>query len=157
MAKKNAKPAEEAKAADGQPAPEGRAGTTAAYFREIFRKKPGLLNERSNKVLLKQWLKDHPGQTEVPKSVKANLANLKSVLRSKKRSKVASKEQAALPPGQQQTKVKKVPTGKQPLEQLEFQIDEAMILAKEIDRDRLDSVIGHLRSARNEVVWKLGK
>lgn len=157
MGKKRGRPPKDDQPANGKPASEGRKGTTAAYFRGIFRKQPGLLNERSNKVLLKRWLLDHPGETEVPKSVKANLANLKSVLRSKKRDKIAARKQAALPPEGKQTKVKKVPTGKQPLEQLEFQIDEAMILAKAIDRDTLESVINHLRSARNEVVWKLGK
>ena len=71
--------------------PEGGDGkeSTAGYFRKVFEEKPQWLNERSNKKLLKRWLADHPGQTEVPTSVKANLANLKSVLRSKRRSKVA--------------------------------------------------------------------
>ncbi len=156
MAKK-AKPPDENQGANGQTAGESGEGkeTTAGYFRKIFEDNPKLLNERSNKALLKRWLKDHPGQTEVPKSVKANLANLKSVMRSKQRSKVAARAQKKLAPGEK--KVATAPTGNTSLELLEYQIDECMILAKSIDRDRLASVIGHLRSARNEVVWKIGK
>ncbi len=154
MAKK-AKPPDENQGSNGQPAPEG-GETTAGYFRKIFQESPQLLNERSNKKLLKRWLADHPGQTEVPRSVKANLANLKSVMRSKQRSKVAARAQKKLPP-EEQTKVATVPTGDTQLELLEYQIDECLILAKTIDREALESIISHLRSARNEVVWKIGK
>lgn len=158
MAKRRGRPPKTAEAANGQTPPvEGGKENTSAYFKDIFKKQPALLKGRSNKVVLKQWLKDHPGHDEVPKSVKGTLANLKSVLRSKKRGKVAARKQEALPADQKQTRVAKVPTGKKPLEQLEFQIDEALILAKNIDRDRLASVIDHLRSARNEVVWRIGK
>jgi len=138
--------------------PEGGDGkeTTAGYFRKVFEESPHLLNERSNKKLLKCWLADHPGETEVPRSVKANLANLKSVLRSKQRSKVASRAQKKLAPGEQK-KVATVPTGDTQLELLEYQIDECMILAKSMDRDDLESIISHLRRARKEVVWKIGR
>ncbi len=137
--------------------PEGGDGkeSTAGYFRKVFQEKPQWLNERSNKKLLKRWLADHPGQTEVPTSVKANLANLKSVLRSKRRSNVARRAQKQQPVGEQ--KVAKVPTGDTQLELLEYQIDECLILAKSVDRDVLESVISHLRRAQNEVVWKIGK
>jgi len=141
---------------DNQDAGGNSKETTAGYFRKIFQENPKLLNERSNKKLLKRWLADHPGQTEVPKSVKANLANLKSVLRSKQRSKVAARAQKKLAPGEQK-KVATVPTGDTHLEMLEYQIDECLILAKSFDRDALESVISHLRRARNEVVWKIGK
>jgi len=155
---KKAKPTEETQGTNGQTAPEGAEGkeSTAGYFRTIFEKSPQLLNERSNKKLLKRWLADHPGQIEVPKSVKANLANLKSVMRSKQRTKVAVRAQKKLPP-EEQKKVARVPTGNTQLEALEHQIDECLILAKTIDRDALESIISHLRSARNEVVWKIGK
>ena len=150
MAKK-AKPPDDNQDASG----DGKE-TTAGYFRKIFLDHPELLNERSSKTLLKRWLADHPGQTEVPKSVKANLANLKSVLRSKQRSKVAARAQKKLAP-EEQKKVATVPTGNTKLELLEYQIDECLILAKTFDRDALESVISHLRRARNEVVWKIGK
>ncbi len=155
---KKAKPSDDNQSGAGQPAPEGSDDkeTTAGYFRKVFQESPRLLNERSNKKLLKRWLADHPGETEVPRSVKANLANLKSVLRSKQRSKVAARAQKKLPP-EEQTRVATVPTGDTQLELLEYQIDECLILAKSMDRDVLESVISHLRSARNEVVWKIGK
>jgi hypothetical protein len=160
MAKK-AKPSEENQGTNGQPAPApaGGAGgeTTAGYFRKIFQENPKLLTERSNKKLLQRWLVDHPEQTVVPKSVKANLANLKSVLRSHKRTKVAARAQKKLVGGPEQRKVATVPTGDTDLEQLEHQIDECLILAKNFDRESLQSVITLLRRARNEVVWKIGK
>ncbi len=159
MAKK-AKPPGEDSDGNGRstPAPDGGASkeTTAGYFRKIFQENPKLLQERSNKKLLRRWLADHPGQTVVPKSVKANLANLKSVLRSKKRSRIAARTQKKQPLGQQH-KVATVPTGDTKLELLEHQIDECLILAKSMDRDALHSIITHLRQARNEVVWKIGK
>ncbi len=49
--------------------------TVAGYFRQIFKKNPKHLGERSSEPFLKQWLADHPDYTEVPKSAKANLAN----------------------------------------------------------------------------------
>lgn len=155
MAKK-AKPPGEDSSGNGQPNPDGGKETTAGYFRKIIQESPQLLNERSNKKLLQRWLKDHPENTAVPKKVKANLANLKSVLRSKRRSRVAARAQKKQPLGQG-LKVATVPTGDTQLELLEHQIDECLILAKSLDRDALHSIITHLRQARNEVVWKIGK
>jgi hypothetical protein len=43
------------------------------------------------------------------------------------------------------------------LEALEEQIDDCLSVAKHLDRDGLTNVIGLLRRARNEVVWKLGQ
>ena len=43
------------------------------------------------------------------------------------------------------------------LDKLEYQIDECLVLAKVLDREGLESVISHLRTARNEVVWKMGQ
>src|SRR6266446_5730109 len=83
--------------------------STAGYFRNVFKENPAWLKERSNEKLLQRWLTDHPGETEVPKTVKANLANLKSVLRSKKRKRVAGKKQEMQPAGQ--AEVATVPTG----------------------------------------------
>jgi hypothetical protein len=41
--------------------------------------------------LLQRWLQDHPDQKEVPSRVKANLANIKSVLRKKRREGTAAR------------------------------------------------------------------
>jgi hypothetical protein len=149
--------AKKAKPPGDKPGDGAEKETTAGYFRKVFKENPHLLKERSNKKLLQRWLADHPGETAVPKSVKANLANLKSVLRSKKRSKVAARAQLKQDPGQAPQKVARVPTGDTQLELLEHQIDECLILAKTIDRDVLASIISHLRQARNETVWKIGK
>jgi len=43
------------------------------------------------------------------------------------------------------------------LDALEEQIDECLTLAKNLDREGLANVIGLLRRARNEVVWKMGE
>jgi hypothetical protein len=43
------------------------------------------------------------------------------------------------------------------LDSLEEHIDEGLRLAKNIDRAGLDKVIGLLRQARNQVVWKMGQ
>jgi len=159
MAKK-AKPSGEDPGGNG-PVPQQPEGagkeTTAGYFRKVFQESPKLLYERSNKKLLQRWLADHPGETVVPKSVKANLANLKSVLRSNKRTKVAARATGKLAGGPGRTPIARVPTGDTQLEHLEHQIDECLILAKNLDRDALQSIISHLRRARNEVVSKIGK
>jgi hypothetical protein len=41
-------------------------------------------------------------------------------------------------------------------EQLEEQIDDCLTAARSLDREVLHNVIGLLRKARNEIVWKLG-
>jgi hypothetical protein len=48
-------------------------------------------------------------------------------------------------------------TGTTKLDELELQIDECLVLAKRVDREGLESVINHLRRARNEAVWKIGQ
>jgi hypothetical protein len=126
--------------------------SVAGYFRPIFQENPGLLISRSNDELLQRWLKDHPGEKEVPAKVKQNLANLKSVLRKKAR-KRGRKAPAAVA-GVQPTPVKKQTRS---LEALEIQIDDCLSTARSMDREGLESVISHLRRARNEVVWKTGQ
>jgi hypothetical protein len=130
--------------------------TVAGYFRTIFKQNPQLLKGKSNKELLDRWLKDHPDQKEVPKNVKASLSNLKSVLRSKRRTRVAERAEDRQAPGKR-THVDTVPTGSTELEALEHQIDECLIQAKTMNRKGLENVISHLRLARNMVVWKIGQ
>jgi hypothetical protein len=134
----------------------GNGETVSDYFRKVFAENPGLLDSRSNDELLQRWLKDHPGETEVPRNVKAGLQNIKSVLRSKSRRRKKAKAGAAVataPVGQ--------PTGtgvkKNKLEALEERIDDTLMFARGLDDEGLKDVISHLRRARNEVVWKLGQ
>jgi hypothetical protein len=159
MAKRKAKATTSAEGpAPAQGDGQGQAGaeTVSGYFRKLFEQNPKWLAERSNQALLDRWLRDHPGQQEVPEPVKQNLANVKSVLRKKLREKSggagrASQPAAAASPAEAPRQ------GVRRLESLEEQIDECLVLAKELDREGLASVIALLRRARNEVVWKMGE
>ena len=66
MAKKAKPPVAVQPKADGE--------SIQGYFRRVFKEKPRLLRERSNKELLDRWLADHPGETEVPDRVKYSAA-----------------------------------------------------------------------------------
>jgi hypothetical protein len=138
--------------------------STGGYFRRVFRENPKWLKGRSNEEVLGRWLADHPGHTEVPTNIKAHLSNIKSTMRSKKRRRVAqraadSHTNGAVPQSGQATPlaVKRKPTGSGKLDELEYQIDECLILAKHLDRETLHEVIAHLRRARNAVVWMIGQ
>ena len=149
-----AKKAKNSDGGDSQPGGE----TTQGYFRRIFAENPELLKNRSNDKLLKRWLADHPGHEKVPANVKAGLSNVKSVLRSRGRKRRARKAAEATSRGEPlQNHARASRTSKPTLATLEEAIDDCMTLAKVLDRDRLDNIISHLRRARNEVVWKLGK
>ena len=136
------------------PAPDG-GETISGYFRKIFAEHPKLLKGRSNEEVLKQWLTDHPGETEIPRNVKQGLQNVKSVLRSRGRRTAKAHEARDAAANPRAAAVRKAPLSK--LEALEEHIDECMALAKIIDRDTLNDVIQHLRRARNLVVWQMGE
>ena len=138
---------------NGQPGGE----TISGYFRQVFKDNPKWLAGRSNDEVLARWLKDHPGEKEVPKKVKQNLSNVKSVLRQaeRKKSGAPKKESISAEPTAALTAAPR--KGVRGLESLEEQIDECMTLAKNLDREGLSSVINLLRRARNEVVWKMGE
>src|SRR5262249_11334712 len=107
-----------------------------------------------NKELLDRWLKDHPGQKEVPARVKANLSNVKSVLRKKTRKGGRPKKAAAAGAPAEPAANN---AGVSPLEKLEEQLDDCLSFAKSLDRRSLGHVIPLLRQARNIVVWQEGK
>jgi hypothetical protein len=130
----------------------------SGYFRKVFAENPGWLKERSNDKLLQRWLTDHPGEKEVPAKVKVNLSNIKSILRSKKRKKVAKVATDSQPVSSSSpVKVARVATGSSKLEALELQIDECLISARHLNKEGLHDVIAMLRKARNAVVWKIGQ
>ena len=79
---------------NGQPEGENISG----YFRKVFGENPKWLEGRSNDEVLARWLKDHPGETEVPKRVKQNLSNVKSNLRQAQRRSPAHRRRRAGPP-----------------------------------------------------------
>jgi hypothetical protein len=84
-------------------------------------------------------------------------------MRSKKRKKVAKGAEHAQPSQETMavarvaTPVARKPLGSSKLDQLELQIDDCLILARQMDQEGLHDVIGLLRKARNEVVWKIGQ
>jgi hypothetical protein len=139
----------------------------SGYFRKVFKENPKLLSGRSNTVLLERWLADHPGEKEVPQKVRANLSNIKSVLRQKARKKGGRPKKTAEVSEATETQAAGHSALKQaaatnnsapsPLEQLEEQIDDCLSLAKSLGRKRLAHVISMLRHARNLVVWQHGK
>jgi hypothetical protein len=140
--------------------------TTGGYFRRLFKENPAWLKGRSNDEVLNRWLTDHPGHREVPGNIKAHLSNIKSTMRSKKRRRVAQRTAEAQPNGAVSQPghtaavtlaTKRKPTGTTKLDELEYQIDECLILAKHMDREELHEVISHLRRARNAVVWMIGQ
>ena len=79
---------------NGQPGGENISG----YFRQVFKENPKWLEGRSNDEVLARWLKDHPGEKEVPKRVKQNLSNVKSVLRQASARNSAPRRRRAGPP-----------------------------------------------------------
>ncbi|GEM_PF-3665997 len=124
--------------------------SVGGYFRSVFADHPEWLKGKSNAPLLSQYRKDKgmAPEAQVPNNIKANLANVKSVLR----------KQGRKTAGRKMISVKAVAAvSGTKLEALEELIDDCMTLAKNIDRDGLENVISKLRSARNEVVWKTGK
>jgi hypothetical protein len=124
--------------------------SVSGYFRKILEGRPDLINGSTNKDLLERWLRDHPEFSEVPKNVKFNLANLKSLLRKRMRQgKLASARTAS------GMAASTAPRHK--LESLEEQIDDCISAAKNLDRDGLAEVIHWLKRARNQIVWKLGE
>jgi hypothetical protein len=77
-----------------QPAPSSNGETTSGYFRRLFKENPKLLKGGDNSELFDQWLRDHPGNKEVPVNVKYILHAVKTHLRQKRRQRRAEKAQA---------------------------------------------------------------
>jgi hypothetical protein len=126
--------------------------SVSGYFRQIFIERPELLGSTSNQELLARWKADH-GTTDVPNSVRSNLANLKSHLRKRHRLGLSLGGKVA-------ARGDDVPlrrASSNGLEALEEHIDDSLTMAKNLDRSGLEDVILLLRKARNKVVWKLGE
>jgi hypothetical protein len=126
--------------------------SVSGYFRKIFLSRPELLNSKSNEELIQRWKADH-GTSQVPNSLRSNLANLKSQLRKRQRLGLPLGAQ----PVNQRAAVRTGISGNHGLEALEEHIDDSLTMARNLDRTGLDEVIILLRRARNKVVWKLGE
>lgn len=139
----------------------GQEGSLGGYFRKVFAERPDWLKGRSNDAILARYRTDHgmaPEATLEPR-IKANLSNIKSVLR-KQRRKRGKRDATSTPAGAPAEMAatstpRRGSTGR--LEMLEELIDDCLTMAKHEDREGLHDVIQHLRRARNNVVWKLGQ
>jgi hypothetical protein len=125
--------------------------SVSGYFRKIFIARPGLLDSKSNDELVGRWKVDH-GASQVPSSVRSNLANLKSMLRKRRRLGLSIGGKV-LPRAAARTGN----AANQGLEALEEHIDNSLTMARNLDKTELAEVINLLRAARNRVVWKLGE
>jgi hypothetical protein len=126
----------------------------SSYFRGVFKAHPHLLDSRSNDELLAHWINDHPGREAELDRVRANLANIKSVLRNKRRRRRGGRKPAEAAAGEAPAPAK---LATRSLEALEERIDDCLVQARGLDREGLVSIISLLRRARNAVVWKMGE
>ena len=125
----------------------GESGSSYSYFKNLFTRDPSWLKVKSNHAILAKYRSDH-GLAEdaaLEKKVMNNLANLKSVMKSRSRKRKAVK-----------TGMAPVARPGNKLEALEIAIDSCLTSARLLDPDGLNEVIHHLRAARNKVVWKQG-
>ncbi len=118
-----------------QPAREG-GESVQGYFRGVFKENRKLIWERSNDVLFERWLRDHPGEKDVPERVKQLLANLKSVLRRKLARRGRRNETEVAEAAANGAHAALASPALRGLDRLEAQIDDALTLAKHLDRDR---------------------
>jgi hypothetical protein len=124
-----------------------RKGGTSAYFRPILSERPDLLHGTSNEELIRLWVADHPNHKPIElRKAKANLANLKSLMRKEEREGRGGKAAPQPRPA----------ASNRGLDALEEAIDDCLSFAKGMDRTQLDDVIRLLRRARNAVVWRIG-
>jgi hypothetical protein len=125
--------------------------SVSGYFRKIFVERPELLDSKSNEELVERWKADH-GASTVPSSVRSNLANLKSLLRKRRRLGLSIGGRV-LP----RAAARAGNAANHGLEALEEHIDNSLTMARNLDRTELAEVIHLLHAARNKVVWKLGE
>jgi hypothetical protein len=127
-----------------------------AYFRGVFQERPHWLHEKSNDLMLVRYREDHGLSSDqaLAPSVRNTLANLKSKMRREEREGGAALGRDA---PRAPERFAELPPDNDPLTQLEEQIDDCLTLARNLGREGFDDVIGYLRRARNEVVWKMGQ
>src|SRR5262245_54247319 len=109
-------------------------GSVSGYFKALFKENPSLVTSTSNDDIFARWLKDHPGEKEVPDRVKGILFNVKSKLRKKLGAKRGRPRKEEQPTVEGQT-AEIAPTRRVPprgLESLEERIDDCLTLARSI-------------------------
>jgi hypothetical protein len=137
----------------------GSTESVSGFFRRLFEANPEWLQSGHNDEIRAQWLKNHPGR-EWDKKTQQSMSNVKSILRKRagigrrRRRRRATAEKAPVA-------VMARPRGMAAvaLERLEGMIDQCLSMARHQngEGDGLESVIKHLRAARNGVVWQLGQ
>jgi hypothetical protein len=154
MAKRKGMKKDRAQSNQGHDEPQA-GETISGYFRKVFAENPQLLEGRSNDAILERWRHDHPAQ-EISKQVKQGLQNVKSILRSRGR-KGAKRKQDRTQAATALAAPAPVKPPPHKLEALEVAIDDCMMLARNLDREKLADTIQILRKARNAVVWMIGQ
>jgi hypothetical protein len=129
----------------------------SAYFRRQFEAHRDWLEAGTNAAVIAQWQDDHQDE-KYTKQIGQTLANVKSQLRKqygmirrRKRRRARPEAAAAEAPA------KRPRTPVAVLERLEGLIDECLSFARAQTIEGFESVIKHLRHARNSVVWRLGQ
>lgn len=133
--------------------------TIRQYWIEVLTAHPSWLQKRSNDELFDEYLKDHPGESEVPKSAKQGLSTVKSQLRKEfkdrkrgRKASAVSSENGSSAPTSSPTPVRTRGKGASALEKLEEQIDDVLTLAKSTEGAELRQVVQMLKAARNAVI-----
>jgi hypothetical protein len=126
----------------------------SSWFRKIFIAEPTLLDSTSNQEILDRWLAEHPKKRGVPNRIKQAMANVKSMLRQRRRDGLPLDPRAG---GEVAVEPRRASRPPKDLDALEVHIDEGLYLARSIDPIKLEKVISLLRQARNQVVWKMGQ
>src|SRR5262245_52820554 len=135
--------------------------SVGGWFRELYTKQPDLLKQGTNADVIALWEKAHAGQ-RMDERVKGIMANVKSQMRKKmglgKLRGRRRRRKVALDGAAGGVMVAAKPRASRlSLEDLEGAIDDCMAMAKNINRERLVTVLQHLRKARNLVVYELGE
>lgn len=125
------------------------AGTVKQYLNDH----PEWLASADTSELVAQFQKDHPG-TPVDKRLMQSIYNVKSTMR-KGETGFAKRQQSKANARQVVASAQLAGTPRRPLSMLEEQIDDCMILAKQIGKDQMHNVLGNLHRARNAVVVML--
>lgn len=134
--------------------------TIRQYWIEVLTAHPSWLHKRSNDELFDEYLKDHPGESEVPKSAKQGLSTVKSQMRKefkerkrgRKASAVPTENGTSAPATSPATATRTRGKGVSALEKLEEQIDDVLTLAKSTEGAELRQVVQLLKAARNAVI-----
>lgn len=124
-----------------------------SIFVGYYRANPKWLRKGRNDKVLEQFAKDYPNHP-IDKSVKQAMANVKSRIKKGPKGRRGRKQRQEM---FHQAVIASKASAKapKPLAMLEEQIDDCMILVKQIGRESLPEIYHSLRRARNAVVMML--